>query len=940
VQKEHVACHRTIRRGQQPANSEVRIRTSEDYVGAMTLALLLATALGGSPALSSTIDLKFEKFVLDNGLTLVVHEDHKAPIVAVNIWYHVGAKDELPGKSGFAHLFEHLMFNGSENFNTDYFKALGAMGATDLNGTTNRDRTNYFQNVPVSGLDRVLFLESDRMGHLLGVVDKPRLDEQRGVVQNEKRQSENQPYGQVFNEANKVLFPLHHPYAYPRGTVLGSMEDLDAASLKDVQDWFKAWYGPNNATLVIAGDVDAKTVLEKVKRYFGDIPAGPPVQRKGPWAEKLSANVRKELEDRVPQTRLYRFWVTPGVTNEANDYLQIATSLLAQGKTSRLFKRLVYTDQIATDVSAGIWDGELAGQGILTASVKPGVDLAKVEAAIDEELAKFLKDGPTADELARLKTQTIAGFIRGLERIGGFGGKSDVLAESQVYLGKPDAWKEQLALLEKATPKDVQAAAKEWLGAPHLDIVVRPFGTFTASKEGVDRKKLPALGAPPAVAFPALQRAKLKNGLTVVLAERRGVPIVDLRLRLEGGTASDTAGKAGLASLAMDLLDEGAGKRSAIQISEELQRLGASMGGGAALEVSSLSMTALKANLDGSLALFADVVLNPTFPAQDFERLKNQRLAGIKQEKNSPQGMASRLAPKLVFGAGHPYALPSSGFEETVQKLTRDDAVAFAKALLKPGTATLGVVGDISMAELLPKLEKVFGGWAAGEAKRVTIPEVPLAAKPTVWLVDRPGSQQSVILVAQPAPPTNNPDEPAIMGFNIVLGGDFNSRLNMNLREDKHWSYGVRTFFADARGQRFFGVSAPVQTDKTKESLAEIQKEVTELIGKRPTTAEEYERIQADRVLKLPGAWETLSSVQGSLGSIINYGLPDDYFQTWPERVKNLKREDYDAAAKKVLKPQSLVWVVVGDRAKIEAGVKELNLGTLSVVDSDGAPVK
>ncbi len=364
------------------------------------------------------------------------------------------------------------------------------------------------------------------------------------------------------------------------------------------------------------------------------------------------------------------------------------------------------------------------------------------------------------------------------------------------------------------------------------------------------------------------------------------------------------------------------------------------MSSGAALEVSTVSMNALKANLEPSLALMADVVTNPTFPQQDFDRLKNQRLAGIKQEKNSPQGMASRLAPKLFFGEGHPYSLPSSGFEASVEKLTRDDAMAFAKGVLKPGTATIGVVGDISMAELVPKLEKAFGGWAAGDGAKLAIPEVPLAAKPTVWLIDRPGSQQSVILVGHPAPPTNNPDEAAIMGFNIVLGGDFNSRLNMNLREDKHWSYGVRTFFADARGQRFFAVSAPVQTDKTKESLAEIQKEVTELVGKRPTTVEEFERIQADRVLKLPGAWETLGSVQGSLGQVLNYGLADDYFQTWADRVKGLKKEDYDAAAKKVLKPQSLVWVVVGDRAKIEEGVKALNLGALSIVDADGNPVK
>jgi zinc protease len=834
------------------------------------------------------------------------------------------------------------MFNGSENFNTDYFKALGAMGATDLNGTTNRDRTNYFQNVPTSGLDKVLFLESDRMGHLLGVIDKPRLDEQRGVVQNEKRQSENNPYGQVFNEVNKVLFPSIHPYAYPRGTVLGSMEDLDAASLKDVQDWFKTWYGPNNATLVIAGDIDAKTALEKVKKYFGDIPAGPPVVKLGPWVEKLRENVRKELEDRVPQARIYKVWVTPESTSATNDVLQIASAVLGQGKTSRLFKRLVYTDQIATDVSAGIWEGEIAGQGIITATAKPGVELAKVEKAIDEELARFLKEGPTQDELDRLRTQTLAGFIRGIERIGGFGGKSDVLAESQVYSGSPDAWRESLQRWEKATRAEVQAAAKEWFGAPHLDLVVQPFGKFTNDKTGVDRKKLPELGAPPPITFPELQRATLKNGLKVVLAERKGVPMVDLRLRIEGGTSSDSRATAGLASLAMNMLDEGAGKRSAIQISEELQKLGATLGTGAALEVSTVSMTALKANLEPSLALMSDVVLNPTFPQSDFERLKAQQLAGIKQEKNNPTGMAMRLAPRLFFGEGHPYALPSSGsgFEETVAKFTRDDVVNWVKGTLRPGSASIGVVGDITMAELLPKLEKAFGSWAAGDGRKLTIPAVQMQQKPVVYLIDRPGSLQSFILVGEPAPPTNNPDEIAIEGFNKVLGGDFNSRLNMNLREDKHWSYGVRTFLGDARGQRAFVVYAPVQTDKTKESLAEISKEITEYVGKKPTSQEEFDRIQADRVLKLPGNWETMGSVQGSMGQILNYGLPDNYYQGYADLVRKLTKAEIDAAARKVLKPQSLVWIVVGDRSKIEKGIAELKLGELKYADADGNTVQ
>jgi zinc protease len=416
---------------------------------------------------------------------------------------------------------------------------------------------------------------------------------------------------------------------------------------------------------------------------------------------------------------------------------------------------------------------------------------------------------------------------------------------------------------------------------------------------------------------------------------------LDVRLRFDVGTSGDTPATAGLTALAMNLLDEGTGKKSAIQISEQLQTLGATLSSGAGLDVSTVSLTALKTNLEDSLSLMSEVVLRPSFPAADFERLKQQQLAQIKQEKNSPTGMALRLAPKLYFGDGHPYSLPSSGsgFEATVEKLTRDQVLGWAKRSLRPGSATLAVVGETTMAELLPKLEKAFGGWSGGTAPKLEIPPVSLGSKPVAWLIDRPGSLQSFIVVGHPAPPTNNPDEIAIEGFNKNLGGDFNSRLNMNLRENKHWSYGVRTFLGNAKGQRAFAVFAPVQTDKTKESLVEIRKELNEIVSTRPATPEEFDRIQADRVLKLPGQWETIGAVQSSLGTILSYGLPDSYYQSYADRVRQLKREELDTAAKKVLKPSSLVWVVVGDRSKIEQGVKELNLGELRYADADGNPL-
>jgi zinc protease len=903
------------------------------------VALFTFSARAQPKPIANPSTIGFEKFVLDNGLTLIVHEDHKAPIVAVNVWYHVGSKNEVPGKSGFAHLFEHLMFNGSENFNKDYFKALGSMGGTDLNGTTNRDRTNYFQNVPTSGLDRLLFLESDRMGHLLGAIDQAKLDEQRGVVQNEKRQGENQPYGQVRNEAVKALFPTHHPYAFPQGTVIGSMDDLNAASLKDVQEWFKAYYGPNNSTLVVAGDIEPKVVLEKVKKYFGDIPAGPPIARVSAWVPRLEHNIRKEVQDRVPQARWYRMWNAAAFGTQDADALELYAEVLGRGKTSRLFKRLVYSEQLATDVSAGLEDGEIVSTFQVSVTAKPATDVQKIEKIVEEEMAKLLREGPTAGELERCKIRLAATSLRGLERIGGFGGKSDVLAKNFVFSGRPDAYLKTLEFYQRATKQELQAAAKTWLAEGHLTLTVTPFTKFGTSA-GVDRKQMPAMSAPPTLNFPALERGTLSNGATVLLAQRKGLPLVNLSMRFRSaGFSSDNASNAGLASLAMDLLDEGTQKKDALQLSEALGDLGAILSSSAELDSATVNLNALSEKLDGSLSLLAEVLLSPRLASSDLERLKQQRLATISQEKINPQTMALRILPTLMYGEGHPYAMPltGSGQESTVSKIGVADVQNWTKAHLKPGSATVTVVGDISLSALTAKLEALFTKWEKGAAPAVTPTVVTLATKPSIYLLDRPGSLQSVILVGHAIAPTNNPDEIAFGAFNKAFGGDFNSRVNMNLRENKHWSYGVRTVLIDAVGQRPFVVSAPVQTDKTKESLAELSKEFSDVVTTRGVNAEEFERVQTDRVLQLPGRWETSSALQGALGYVATYGLPDEYYQSFAEKIRTLKLTEVDAAAKKTVKPQSLIWVVVGDRSKIEAGVKSLNIGELKIIDANGA---
>jgi zinc protease len=894
-------------------------------------------AAGGLADLGKNLDIPYKRYVLTNGLTLIVHEDHKAPIVAVNVWYHVGSKNERLGKTGFAHLFEHLMFNGSEHFDDDYFKAMEKVGASELNGTTSEDRTNYFEDAPKDALDFLLWMESDRMGHLLGVVNQGKLDEQRGVVQNEKRQHENQPYAVARELITKATYPAGHPYSW---TVIGSMEDLNAASLDDVKDWFRKYYGAANATLVVAGDVNPEEVLTKVEKYFGDIPAGPPLARHEAFIAKRSGEQRQVAQDRVPQARLYKVWNVPQYGTPAADYLSMVSDVLAAGKSSPLYKRLVYDEQLATSVSAYIDPREIAGQFFIVATARPGVPLAKIEKVIDEELARFIEKGPTTQELDRVKTQTIASFIRGAERIGGFSGKSDTLAMNQVFLGQPDAWKQMLERVRNATPKDLREAAKTWLSDGVYVLEIQPLPDYQTVKSDVDRSKLPVPDIKPNVGFPKVERTTLSNGLKVVLAERRTIPVVNLSLIVDAGYAADKSAQPGTAKLAMNMLDEGTKSKNAIEISDDLDRLGASLSTGSDLDTSYVSMSALKNNLNPSLDLFADVILNPTFPEADFKRMQKLQLDGIKREKAEPNNMALRVLPKLLYGPDHAYSTPftGSGNEKAVADMTRADAVKFHDTWFKPNNATLVVVGDTTMDEIKPRLEQLFSKWKAGDVPQKNIAAADSPEKPLVYLLDRPGSIQSSIFVGEIAPPKANPNETAIEVMNDILGGTFTSRLNMNLREDKHWSYGVRSSLVDARGPRPFLVVAPVQTDKTKEAVSEILKELQAISGDKPVSEAEVAKIQKERTLKLAGMWETGDAVEGSLSRMIRFNLPEDYYDTYAQRVLGLNQGQVAAAAKDTVHPNRRIWVIVGDRSKIEPGIRELGLGEVHLIDADGNP--
>ncbi len=909
----------------------------------LSLATLPAAGAANPPA-DLKVDIPFKKFVLKNGLTVIVHEDHKAPIVAVDLWYHVGSKNEKPGRTGFAHLFEHLLFTGSEHLKGDgdqraFYEAMERIGVPDANGTTNPDRTDVFETVPTNALDVALWIESDRLGHLLGSVDQARLDKQRGIVQNEKRQNDNQPYGKATELIMKGTAPAGHPYSW---ATLGSLEDLTAVSLDDVREWFKTYYGAANVVLVLAGDIEPDTARKKAEQYFGDIPAGPPVARLEKWVPRMRGTRRETLSDRVPQARIYKVWNIPGYGELDNVCLDLVSDVLASGKTSRLYKRLVYDEQLATDVSVWIWPFEISGLFGIQVTAKPGGDLARIEKAIDEELARLLAKGPTAKELARSQARKFAAFVRSTERIGGFGGKADILAMNETFRGRPDFYQTILSCQRTATVRDLQSAARRWLTDDAYILEVRPYPQYETADSTVDRSHLPTPAAPPEAKFPSFQRACLSNGLKVILAERHSLPTVNVTLQVDAGSAADQGAVPGAARLMMEMLDEGTAHRTALQISDDLGSLGAKLSADTDLDSSTVSLSTLTSKLDPALEIFADVILNPAFPEADFQRVQKQALARIQREKTEPLSMAWRVLPRLLYGGGHAYANPltGSGTEPSVAGLKRADLQQFHATWFKPNNATLIIVGDTSLGKITPALEKLFGQWKSGPVPAKKIETVAQRQKTAIYLVDRPGSLQSLVFGGHVAPPRANPDEIAIETMNTILGGSFTSRMNMNLREQKHWCYFSVTWLYAAKGQRPFIMYAPVQSDKTTETMIEMDKELRGMLGKQPITEEELDKAQKNQTLSLPGKWETADAVLYSIGEIVRFGLPEDYFATYGGKVRGLSLSDVSGIAQKVLHPDQLVWVIVGDRAKIEPGLRDLGWGEIWLLDADGGPGK
>ncbi|PZU76960.1 MAG: peptidase M16 [Brevundimonas sp.] len=890
------------------------------------------------------VDIPYTRFTLDNGLTVLVHEDHKAPVVAVSVWYNVGSKDEPAGKTGFAHLFEHLMFGGSENAPGSYFTPMRNMGATDMNGTTWFDRTNYFETVPTPALEQALFLESDRMGYMLGAITQETLDLQRGVVQNEKRQGDNQPYGLNQYKQLEALFPEGHPY---RHSTIGSMADLDAASMETVRDWFRSNYGPNNAVLVLAGDITPAQARQLTEKYFGPIPRGPvnnPAQAPVPT---LAAPVNETIRDRVANAQVEISWAVPGMLDPDSVPLSVGASVLGGLASSRLDNELVRGEQTAVSVSAGNGAYHRIGIFEITLNIKPGQDPAAVEARAREILNGLIADGPTAAEVERVKTQYLSRRIQGLEQVGGFGGKAVALAEGQLYAGDPEFYKKQLAAYAAVTPAQVQAAMQKWLTRPaytlttlvgdreaYQEAATNPAGanhTPAPPIERVARMAKPEIGQVANVDFPAVQRAQLSNGMEVVYAQRDAVPVTKIAVDFDAGLAADDVAKLGLQTLMLDLMDEGTRTRNATQLAEAQEALGATISTGATMDRSVISLNAVTPNLAPSVALLAEVIRTPAFAPAELERLRAARLSRIAAERTQPAALASRALPELLYGANSPYGRPFSGNgdEASVRSITEADIRTDYAKWIRPDNAKIFVVSDKPLAEILPILNAQLGQWVPpASAKPVKDFSAPIpAAKPKIVLIDRPQSPQSFIMGGEVLDASGTDDLLVLNAANNVLGNDFLSRINSDLRETKGWSYGVNASVSGFQHRVPYLVTAPVQADQTGPAIAALNAQFNDFLkGGKGVTPAELERTVNGNTRRLAGSYETSGAVLGALRTNDMLGRPDDYPETVAARTNALTADQLDAAARAAIDPARFVWVVVGDAAKVKPQLDALGI--------------
>jgi zinc protease len=938
---------------------------NKTYLSGLVVLVLAGGALTScaaqkSDTQSSTADIPriaFEKYTLPNGLDVILSRDGRVPMVAVNLWYHVGPANEEPGRTGFAHLFEHMMFQSSKHVPADsHFKLLEAAGASDINGTTDYDRTNYFQTVPTNQLELALWLESDRMGYLLDVVDQTALSNQQDVVRNERRQSvENQPYGLAEEAIIQTVFPKGHPYY---GNVIGSHEDIQAAKLDDVRRFFRQYYSPNNASLAIVGDFDPAHAKALVEKYFGTLKRGsevPPIKAETP---KITSERRKVVNARVELPRVYMAWVTSPIFKPGDADAEVASNILGGGRSSRLYKKLVYEKQIAQTVSAQQYSLILGSIFQIEATARPGHTVEELEKAIEEELTAFRANPVDAREVEQARNTIETNIIGGLERLGGFGGVADRLNSYNHYLDTPDYLAKDIERYRAVGPSSVQAFAKEQLAnnarvvmhvvpgepAPAPQVPTPP--AVAASQSGGEsinpdepwRKQVPRAGAARPLQLATPVSAKLANGLTLILSERRGLPIVASNLVLRTGSDANPLDKPGTANFVAAMLDEGTAKRNALQIADDVSRLGASLGTSSSMDATTISARSLTKNFPATLEILSDVVLNPSFPAEEIERQRASRLAGLIQQRDNPAQVAAQVTAAVLYGPKHPYGYSEVGTEASVKAMTRDDMVAFWKQNFVPNNAALVVAGDISMDELRALAEKSFGSWQSGTPAQPAL-SAPTTTAARVVVVDKPGSPQTQVRVAGIGAPRSSPDFRPLQVMNLALGGLFSSRINMNLREQHGYTYGASSQFAFRRAAGPFQVASGIRTDVTGPAVTEIFKEVRGMVD-RPVSDDELKKAKDSLSNSLPGAFESSANAVSNFSNVFIYDLGLDYYTRYAEQVNAVTPDQTLAVAKRYLNPGAMVVVAVGDKAKIEPQLKKLNLGAMETRDTEGRPAK
>lgn len=906
--------------------------------------------------------LGFERFRLDNGLEVIVVEDRRLPLVAVNLWYHVGPANERPGRTGFAHLFEHMMFEGSRHVGADrHFPLLEAAGATSVNGTTDFDRTNYFETVPSSELELALWIESDRMGFLLDTLDQAALTGQIDVVRNERRQSvEGVPYGIVEEEVWHQLFPKGHPY---HASVIGSHADIESASLDDVRQFFRDYYTPNNASLAIVGDVDTQKVRALVERYFGPIPAGKVQPRPVPQPTTVTREKRVQVTDKVELPRLYMAWQTPVIYDTGDADADLLARILGGGKSSRLYRKLVYELQIAQDVE--VWQKSLALGSVFTisATAKPGVPLAKLEQVIDAELADIQERGPAADELQRAQNMIETGLITSLETLGGLGGVADRLNQYNHYVHDPDFLRTDIERYRKATPVSVRLLARRLKrdarvvvegvpGQKVLDDVPRrqpeasaaaPAASAAPAAASVTtddwRAQRPSAGPVGTLQLPAAQRFMLPNGLTVFLLEQHQLPVLSARLVVLHGSGANPAGLPGLAAFTADMLDEGTTRRPALQLAAELDRLGASLHVASSTDSISLNLGVLRKNVDPAFELLADAALHPAFDEREVARVRNNRLTDYQQDADDPDALAVRAFDRALYGASHPYGYTEAGSAASLAAISRADLQQFWQAGFVPPRAALVVSGAITADELRALAAKHFGAWT-GSGEPLPPPAAPAAAAPRrVLLVDKPRAPQSSLAIGRVGVPRSSPDYLALEVMNNVLGGLFSSRINLNLREQHGYSYGAFSGFAFRRGLGPFLVDGSVRSDATADAVREVFHEFDRMRNE-PVTPAELALARDSWTRSLAAYFETTAQSVGSVAQLFMYGLPQDYYVSLPSGINRIDAADVQRVARQYLDPAQMTVVVVGDRRTVEKGLAALKLGPVELRDNEGRPLR